>query len=78
MMACDYFVDALNHPMLELKIQEKAPRCLDAAYKEALYLKMWQQSVKEQSISGQTPPQDRAHRGNTTKKRKKCVQSASS
>jgi len=47
MMACDYFVDALNDPMLELKIREKAPQCLDAAYKEALNLEMWQQSIKE-------------------------------
>jgi len=42
-MACDYFIDALNDPMLELKIREKAPRCLDAVYKEALNLEMWQQ-----------------------------------
>ena len=35
-MACDYFVDALNDPMLELKIQEKALRRLDAAYKKGV------------------------------------------
>jgi len=43
---------------------------LICAYKEALNVEMWQQSVKEQSTSGRRPSQDRAHRSDTTKKRK--------
>jgi len=42
-MARDYFIDALNDRTLELKIQEKAPRHPNAAYKEALHLEIWQQ-----------------------------------
>jgi len=42
-VACDYFVDALNDPTFELKVRERAPRRLDAAYKESLNLEMWQQ-----------------------------------
>jgi len=30
-MACNYFIDALNDPKLQLKIREKVPRRLDAA-----------------------------------------------
>jgi len=58
-MACDYFVNALNDPMLELKIWEKAPRHnLYAAYKEALNFETWQQSLEERTTSGRTLSQD--------------------
>ena len=56
--------------MSELKVQERAPRCLDAAYREALNLEMWQQSVKGRSASGQTQLSDQTRRSSTTKKRK--------
>jgi len=69
-MNCDYFVDALNDPMFELKVWERAPRRFDAAYKEALNLEMWQQSVKERSTSGQTQLLDQTRRGGATKKEK--------
>jgi len=59
-MACDYFVDTLNDPILELKIREKTSRRLDATYKEALNLEMWQQNVKERTTFRRTPSLDRA------------------
>jgi len=56
-------------PRLNSK-SERAPRHVDAAYKEALNLEMWQQSVKEQSTSGQAQLADQTRRSSTTKKEK--------
>jgi len=45
-MACNYFIDALDDPAMDLKIGEKALRHLDATYKEALNFEMWKHSIE--------------------------------
>jgi len=44
-----------------LRDAEKAPRRLDAAYKEALNLEMWQKNVAKRVPSQRTPSQERAN-----------------
>jgi len=48
-MACDYFVDALDDPDLALKVRERAPKSLDEALQVALRLEAWTKDARRKS-----------------------------
>ena len=41
-ITCDYFIDMLNDPALELALRERLVRHPDVALSEALHLQLWQ------------------------------------
>ena len=47
MMACDYFIDALDDPDFALKVRERFPKDLDAALRVALQLEVWSKDVEQ-------------------------------
>ena len=47
MMACDYFIDALDDPNFALKMRERFPKDPDAALRVALQLEVWSTDVDE-------------------------------
>jgi len=49
-VACDYFIAALDDPTLEHKIREKVPTRMGVAYKEVINLEMWQHLYKSKAI----------------------------
>jgi len=46
-IACDYFIEALNDPTLELALREKSVKHPDAALAEAVRLELWQKKAAE-------------------------------
>jgi len=45
LMACDYFIDALDEPNFALKVRERSPKDLDSALRIALQLEVWTKDV---------------------------------
>ena len=45
LMACDYFIDALDDPNFALKVRERMPKNLDSALRIALQLEVWTKDV---------------------------------
>jgi len=46
-IACDYFIEALNNPTLELALRERSVKHPDVALTEALKLELWQKRMNE-------------------------------
>ena len=50
LMACDYFIDALDDPNFALKVRERFPKDLDAALRVALQLEVWSNYVDQSHL----------------------------
>ena len=48
-MACDYFVDALDDPEMALKVRQRVPKSLDDALHLALRLEAWAKDAQRQT-----------------------------
>ena len=69
LMACDYFIDALNDPQLQLKVRERSPKNLTEALRIALQLELWAENVNR--IHRDLPQRDRRAREITKSETKK-------
>ena len=45
-MACDFFIDALDDPEMALKVRERTPKTLDEALQVALRLEAWAKDAR--------------------------------
>jgi len=54
-IACDYFIEALDIPTLELALRERSVKHPDVALSEALKLELWQKKVNKHQSETERP-----------------------
>ena len=64
-IACDYFIDALDDPDFALKVRERTPTTLDDALRISLQLEAWARDAQRQRGERQSTPQSAPHSKNS-------------